>query len=109
MLVEVKMVLDAKEFWSGIFGSGLETVPWLEIHFIDGADWETPVMVKVTIVDPDDSQEPVWGAKIVTVEDLADAASEIVTKYPHVNIGDMDVGVADMILQQAVLGKVVFG
>lgn len=109
MLVEVRKVLDAKEFWSGIFGSGLETVPWLEVWFLDGADWETPARAKVTIVDPDDSQEPVRGAKVLTVEDLANAASEIVTKYPHVNIRDMDVEVADMILQQAVMGKVVFG
>lgn len=97
--------IDAAEFWSEIFGSGLETWPWWqEFTFLDGAEWDRPGLVRVRY----EYQENKFNNAAVSLEDLVNAYNVLIKDY-RLDIDNLDAGTADLILQQAIFGQVIYG
>lgn len=110
-MAKITIEIDDADLWSEIFGSGFEKYPWWDaVDYLSDANWETPGAVALTLIDPDTPQDPRRGGYgVVETRHLEKAASEVLQTYPHRNIFDMDAELADMILQTAVAGRVIFG
>ena len=104
-----------QELWSSVFGSAFETWDWWRAATFHGAaDWNKIGTVTLMIDDPNFDED---GGQVITKTlDLDDvvAAVNAVTKlgllpYPSLEDLDWDACDADVILQYAVLGDVVYG
>ena len=106
-MAKITIEIPDDELWSEIFGSGFSTLPWWKEALFINCDWDEPGVVDLTMQDPDTGDA--FPPRLVTVDTLAEATSTVLQTYPHRNLNDMDAELADMILQTAVAGKVVFG
>jgi hypothetical protein len=107
----------AGSLWYNVFGAmplGSGT-PWTQLEFLDSADWDTPGYAVLSIENPEEDGEI---TKQVAVFDLALAVATFMLKGQtcYGNTFTFDAGwpawdcvSADMVLQQIVLGSVVYG
>lgn len=109
--VTISRKISHTDFWSNIMGS-LEFYGdwWRAVKYLDGADWNKPGVVQLTIED--ENGKPL--TKKLTVGALLLAYQRVIDKgYTHcgteINIEDMDECASDMVLQTAMLGDVVYG
>lgn len=112
--IAIPIMFRKDELWMEIFGSFNGVGEWWKsIKFID-CDWETPGTVRIeAYTDVDDNEEETV-VKTLTIEDVAKAYGEAVSKpYYHcgttVDIHSMDECASDIVLQQAVFGEVIYG
>lgn len=112
--ITIPMTMDAEEFWSEIMGSTeFYEEWWAAVKFKDGAQWDKPGKVDITVyTDVDSSTETV--TKTLDIDDLAKAYGEVIAKpYYHcggtVDIHNMDSCASDIVLQQAMFGDVIYG
>lgn len=101
---------DAEQsLWSQVFGSGFETFSWWRksAAFTEGS-WDVPGVAVLEVEDPDDS---VGMPLTFTVNDadLNSAAAVVKALYPHVFEDDIDAVAADIIVQTACFGEVIYG
>jgi hypothetical protein len=116
--VQIVREIDETEFWSNIMGSGWESFGswWVSEDYISG-DWETPGEVTLTIADPENEDTVVVGK--VTLPILLQAYNDLWAKvgqkgsdgmHPdYLDIDNLDCVGGDGILQQAILGGVIYG
>lgn len=102
--VKVEQQVDSQTLWAEVFGAYPTYWGWTEVHFLAGSDWDKAGEAKVTIIDPEQSRRTVLGEKVLTVQDVAEAVSALGFDWAQ-----LDAASSDAILQQAVLGEVVFG
>ena len=109
--VTISRKITQTEFWSNIMGSlEFHFEWWRSVKYLDGADWDKPGVVQLTIEDEDG--KPL--TKKLTVGALLLAYQRVIDKgYTHcgteINIEHMDEFASDMVLQTAMLGDVVYG
>lgn len=109
--VSITRQISRTDFWSNIMGSlEFQFDWWLAVKYLDGADWDRPGCVQLTIED--ENGKPL--TKKLILENLLQAYQHVVAKgYVHcgttVDIEDMDECASDMVLQTAMLGDVVYG
>lgn len=107
--IKIEWYCDDKELWSRIFGAEPTSwCWWLGETYLSG-DWETPGVVRLTIQDPDNEDEPPL-SKDIDLDSLIAAvqAAPIYVQNDVMN-DNVDAGSADCILQIAVLGEIVYG
>jgi hypothetical protein len=103
--------MDDADFWSEIFGSTEFTFDWwLKVKYLDGASWEKPGLVEITVLDGNNERL----TKVLGIEDLVIAYEDVVTQgLGHcggvVDIENMDECASDLVLQQAMFGEVIYG
>jgi len=104
------------EAWEAVTGSGFIYSWWRDVRYSEGADWETPGTLTVTVDDPDgyDAGDHVLEDKLTrsfTAGDLLDAYDAMPHKT-HCDgcdlITDPD-ACSEAILQWAFFGEVVYG
>lgn len=106
--ITVPRFIRADELWSNVMGSGWETWHWwLAVVYDDGADWNIPGGVTLSIADP--NKERGGLIKRIGLSDIEVALSQLAMDGTPVNVDDLDAITGDMVLQQAVLGEVVYG
>jgi len=109
--VTITRQMSRTDFWSNVMGSiNFNFEWWLAVKYLDGADWDKPGVVQLTIKDADDKPY----TKKLMAHHLVDAYRYVVDKgYTHcgtdVDIENMDECSSDMVLQTAMLGDVVYG
>jgi hypothetical protein len=112
-MVIVPVQMEAEEVWSNVLGSAWEDWDWWQkIEYSEGSDWDKVGEITVSITDPNDEEEEQVITKTLGVQDLANAYAELVSKNyggTNLNIHDLDAVYGDCVLQQAVLGDVVYG
>jgi hypothetical protein len=118
--VHIDIEVDPDELWFCTFGSSFETWDWwANVEYLDGADWDKPGKVRLSIwTDPDDHRVGKTN-KTIDIDDLLFAVERAVVECVDACTGrkivvtpgdvDFDACVGDCILQIAVLGEVVFG
>jgi hypothetical protein len=98
--------------WGNIFGASAEMWSWWRwIEFLDG-DWDKPCSVILHIEDPDDETKVVGHLR--HPEEIFAALATATELYPwhfvrHCGELDLDASSADVVLQVAALGDVVYG
>jgi hypothetical protein len=98
--------------WKSIFGASAEMWSWWRwIEFLDG-DWDKPCSVILHIEDPDDETKVVGHLR--HPEEIFAALATATELYPwhfvrHCGELDLDASSADVVLQVAALGDVVYG
>lgn len=106
--VTVPRYITSQELWSNVMGSAFETWHWwLAVVYDDGSDWDVPGGVTLSIADP--NKERGGLIKRIGVPDLTAALDQLAINGTPVNVDDLDAHTGDLILQQAVLGEVVYG
>lgn len=108
-MAKITIEIDDADLWSEIFGSGFGSYPWWgDVVWVRG-DWEKPGVSYLQLIDPDTQDGEVVAAHHIALNDIEAAISTVLQKYPYYNIFDIDAELADMILQTAVAGRVIFG
>lgn len=109
--VNINISIPAKNLWQMICGSAWETWSWWLGWRYEGGDWDYPCDLWVIIEDPYEDT-PAAITAVLTVEDLANALSEL-SDHPQVMESfahdDFDAVYGDVVMQQAVFGETVFG
>jgi hypothetical protein len=109
--VIITIQMDAQEVWSNVLGSAWEDWDWWEkIKYSEGSDWDKVGEITLSITDPNDEENVI--TKTLGVQDLAKAYAELASKNyggTNLDIHDLDAVYGDCVLQQAVLGDVVYG
>lgn len=109
--VTITRQISRTDFWSNVMGSiNFNFEWWLAVKYLDGADWDKPGVVQLTIDDGEG--KPL--TKKLTVGAVLLAYQRVIDKgYTHcgmyVDIENMDECSSDMVLQTAMLGDVVYG
>lgn len=107
--VKIEWWCDDAELWSRIFGAeGTSWEWWTGERYLSG-DWETPGVVRLTIQDPDDEDEPPVSRDIDLELLIAAVQAAPIHVQNDVMNDNVDAGSADCILQIAVLGEIVYG
>lgn len=116
MLAEIKKEIEAEGLWSGVFGAIYGTGYWLrKIKFLGNADWDVMGQVEISIMDPeyDDAEKVV--TKTIGIEELVEALVKTMELgYHHCgyrideDFDSYDSCVADVVLQVAVFGKLIY-
>ena len=112
VIVTVPLEIDADELWQMIFGSEFETWDWWEAYtnFQDG-DWDRHCLAEVYHFDEEDGTRKTFQLRI---DNIADAVSSLI-QQGYGNIAnavanqDFDASTADMVIQQACFGEIVYG
>lgn len=114
--VTIPVTVDRDELMNNVMGSAWETWEWwVLLEYVDGCDWQTypnnPHLpyVRVGIADPDDPDDPMFIGKTLSVQDILTAVGEVLTSHPWIRWDNMDACDSDLVLQYAVLGKVMYG
>lgn len=117
--VTIPVTVDRDELMNNVMGSAWETWSWWTgIQYADGCDWKTypsdhhAPYVTITSDDPDmgwDESESESITKTLTIHDILTAVGEVLTRHPWIRWDNMDACDSDLVLQYAVLGKVVYG
>lgn len=101
-----------QELWDGVLGSGaIQAWDWWRgVVFEDGASWETPGIVKVFAYDESGAA---IAPKRIAVADLVHAANKVarIDRKLGTNvfaITNLDADTADLVLQVAVFGEVIY-
>jgi hypothetical protein len=107
-MAKITIEIDDKDLWGAVFGAGATQWPWWHsVDYMDGADWETPGTAMIGIEDPDDEDRTIVGA--VTVDLLAKAYSKAIQEnIIRDRYDDLDANSADIVLQIAILGELVY-
>jgi hypothetical protein len=101
--------VNTEEFWLNVVGSGFETWSWWTGWVFDrGYSWEVPGAILVDAIDPDTGEVLAIDHR-VTLYDMAQAYSHLVSNGYRLVWDDLDASGADCIIQQCVFGEVVFG
>lgn len=109
--VTITRQISKTDFWSNIMGSlEFHFEWWRAVKYLDGADWDKPGVVQLTIED--ENGKPL--TKKLTLGALLLAYQRVIDKgYTHcgmdVDIDNMDECSSDMVLQTAMLGDVIYG
>jgi hypothetical protein len=106
--------VDVVDTWAAVCGSAWETNPhWFWLDYEDG-EWDEPCTLWVAIANPDDDhwfEDGVLTATF-TVDDMVRALEEL-RDHPQImrdlRSGDFDAIYGDVVIQQAVLGEVIYG
>jgi hypothetical protein len=108
---EVTLTFNSEEVWEAVTGSGFaHTKYW--INFVELETWRRPCAITIT----HETEE--GGETVTTIEParLFEAFGELVkTNFGHCggyNLADLDNADAchgDLVLQQAIFGKIIFG
>ena len=102
--------IDDYDLWRCVCGSGWESWSWWYTCWYEGGDWDDPCTLWVVIEDPDYEDE--WATATITVHDIARAIEE---QHDHPDVigalirSDFDACWGDVVMQQAILGEVVYG
>lgn len=106
--------VDVVDTWAAVCGSAWETNShWFWLDYVDG-DWDEPCTLWVALADPTDNDWFEGGVLTATftVEDMVRALEES-RDHPQVmrdlREGDFDAIYGDYVIQQAILGEVIFG
>ena len=105
------MVTD-NEIWQWVMGSSGTMWSWWCRTDWHGNSWESPGDVTLTIDDPMDGSGELVISKRLTVSDVVAAwedARKVVPGLRGMECDDLDASSADVVLQYAVLGEVVYG
>lgn len=106
--ITVPRYMTTQELWSNVMGSGFETWHWwLAVVYEDDADWDIPGRVTLSIADPDKERGGL--IKTIDIRDISVALDRLAMDGTPVNVDDLDAHTGDVVLQQAVLGEVVYG
>lgn len=106
--ITVPRFITAQELWSNVMGSGFETWHWwLAVSYCDDGDWNIPCHVTLSIADPEKERGGL--IKTITITDIEVALDQLAMDGTPVNVDDLDAHTGDVVLQQAVLGKLVYG
>lgn len=109
--------ITGEELWLNVFGSGASyTWPWwVSFAYAPGTEIDVPGRVLVT-AERESEQGHVYQVKTwVTLEGLVAAAEVVLGRYVYsvtrkpFELDNLDAESADVILQQAVLGEVIYG
>lgn len=107
MLVQTEV--NDLEFWQNIVGSCFETWSWWTgWSYEEGSSWEKPGAILLDAIDPDYG-DLLFEDKRITLEDMAKAYGELVSQGYRLDPTDLDADAADVIVQQAAFGEVVYG
>lgn len=102
---------DEREVWGLVFGSGFSTWGWWrKVQWMDGG-WDEPGTVALSIEDPDCGRnEEAVIVKMLQPSDVFGAIQAMLDdgSLDAHDLEDMDADSADRVLQQAVLGSVVY-
>lgn len=100
--------------WSGVFGSMFEVNDWwIDVTYLMG-DWDVPGKVRLVISNPDDEN----GTIIGTLEmDNIRRAFDSLVRQGVINVDciyseddvDLDSIYGDAVVQQALLGDIIYG
>ena len=110
--ITVPLEVDADDLWRMIFGSEFETWDWWYAYTnFQGGDWEHHCLAEVYHIDEEDDYRHTFQLRI---DDIADAVSTLIREgyndIAHSLLNqDFDAGTADMVIQQACFGEVVYG
>ena len=95
--ITVPLEVDADDLWRMIFGSEFETWDWWYAYTnFQGGDWEHHCLAEVYHIDEEDDYRHTFQLRI------DDIAHSLLNQ-------DFDAGAADMVIQQACFGEVVYG
>lgn len=110
--VRITIEKDAADLWSMIFGASGESWEWwLNVDFLDGADWDKPGRVFLAAANPDDPEDA-YAEGTFTIEDVVRALEELSDHRAVMEClanEDFDAIYADVVMQQMLYGEVVFG
>jgi hypothetical protein len=112
--ISIHYTMDDDDLWSDVMGSAWETCPWWFWLDYDGGDWDEPCTLWVAVANPDNDhwfEDGVLTATI-TIDDVVRALEEL-RDHPVVmeclRNQDFDAIYGDVVIQQAVLGEVIYG
>jgi len=98
----------------GVLGAGYSTYEWWTgcDYDMDYEDDRLPPLdnipyVRLSIIDPDNEERRI--TKWLSVEDIVQGVNAVVAQCPWVRWDDLDATDADMVLQYAMLGEVIYG
>jgi hypothetical protein len=107
--LNITLPVDDYALWRCVCGSGWESWSWWYSCWYEGGDWDQPCTLWVVIEDPYGDDE--WLTATITVDDIARAIEE--ADHPDVMhalvTSDFDACWGDVVMQQAILGEVVYG
>jgi hypothetical protein len=116
--VTVQITIDPQDLWENTFGTeGTSWSHWHEETFLTG-DWDTIGTVRLGIQDPESDNEDDTVTKVIGLNDIVQALQTLLNNgttcwgHPLYVSGeqfDWDASASDMVLQQAVLGEIVYG
>lgn len=101
--------------WSAVFGSSFEVWDWwINIEYVEG-EWDKPGHVRLTIENPDYVGTSRITANI-RMDNIRKAFDELLRKgivnrdciYAEDDV-DLDAVAGDAVLQQAILGDIIYG
>jgi hypothetical protein len=110
MSVTIPFVMKDEEFWSEVLGSTEFTNEWwLRVKYLDGASWDKPGLVQLTIGDGEGNDL----TRTLSLADIVEAYKAVVEQgYHHcgskIDIFNMDECASDIVLQQAMFGDVIY-
>lgn len=105
--ITIKTTIDDVELWKAVWGAGAETWGWWRrFDYQDGADWDKPGTVRVTVLDPNNDE---WIDKDINLDDIVNAYVKLKETRSDLDYDNFDANSADLVLQIAVLGEVVYG
>lgn len=111
--MRIAVEVPDSEVWSQVFGSAFDAYPWWRhVHFHNGASWEVPGTVTLTIDDPDEPEGTAGCVMaLVDVRMLEEAINKALGQDMIPNDVEAwdSADYADTILQIAVLGDVYYG
>ena len=106
--ITVPRIIQTQELWANVMGSGFETWHWwLAVSYAEDTDWDIPGHVTLSIADPKRDRGGL--IKTITISDIEVALHQLAMDGGPVNVDDLDAHTGDVVLQQAVLGEVVYG
>jgi hypothetical protein len=99
--------VDAAEFWSAIMGSAWESWSWWrKVQYLDGADWDKPGQVKITMENPS-GDLPM--TETLELQDLVAAYTKALKAGDLRDDWDnLDAGSGDVVMQYALYGEIVY-
>lgn len=109
--VKLEMYFTEEDLWATVFGAEPETDWWVAYEYRDDSDWDKAGAVRITLLDPEDSEKVV--TKVLYPSDLVQALQKTISSAnPYTNWFDLDEYdsiAADVLIQTAVYGEIVFG
>jgi hypothetical protein len=116
--VQVRVRVNARALWQGVFGSGVTYAgyPWWHaVRYTGAGSWEVPGVAIVYTINPDDPDAVPVGL-VVTLESLRTGLEKCIElRYQPwegldwLNPEEYDSVAADLILQCAIWGEAVYG
>mgnify|MGYP003392992019 CR=1 FL=1 len=112
--IVIPIRVDANELWSNVFGSSGETFSWWrDLTFLEGS-WNRVGRAQLTVEDPDGDGDAVL-TKVVGIDEVGAAWGEAIRlnlRHCGSSLSDLesfDACAADIVMQIAMLGEVMYG